>query len=589
MINIPGATSTFTQVNDSDTLGNVYSSFNIDVTENQGRMRLGKRLVLNTDTVTTAELNGLPCAIKMFNNSATQQVFAVTGTDVLYGPAAYPSGTPFIRHPNSPTTCQYDVSDMEVFQNNLYVTTTNTLEKLTTGTTWSTPDSTSSLGNTNMLCVYPKLQLMYKTDAGTKIWSWNGTAFTKTGAYSLDLGQAQGEIITFMKASTDRIWIGTQNLNGGPGSIYEWDGVATQITKRYTLRASGALSCVIKDDVPYVVDSNGNLLVWNGGTFVIKASFNKSKNKKLYVPLYKTNQRFIHPNGMSVINNNIHILIDGKFYDDTLDNASTQDRIPSGVWEYTEANGLIHKYSVGLTKSGAAITDYGQSRIAQVGALAVVDYPDNNTARNGTFMVGARYYTDASTKTFGLFYNDSNDALQKAGYFLTPKIDSQQITDIWSRVFLVYKALTGGTDKIVVKYRTAEGTPIEFNGTWTSTTTFTTTTDVSSLWTSGTGGEVEPIQGIGAGKCSHITSVVFATGIYTVTVDETYTGATGTFKGRASAWTKCEPFLAETFDWSEFPIETASTWIQLKICMIFTGKGELNKLLLVNKAQQLPT
>ena len=588
MISIPNSTKIFAQTNDSDIAGSIWSSLGLDLTENKGRIRLGKRLVLNTDSATTVEVNGIPVAFKLFNNNGAEQIFAVAGQNVVYGNADYPSGTPFVRHPNSPTTCVYDQSDMEVFQNNLYVTTNTTLERLTTGTTWATQDSTLGAGSTHMMCVFPKLQLLYVTTGGTKIWSWNGSAFTKTGAYSLDLGSASGETITFIKAGSDRVWIGTQNTSGGNGSIYEWDGSSTQITKRYILRSSGALSGVIKDDVPYVVDANGNLLVWNGGTFVIKGSFNKSKNKRLYLSQSGTNQRFIHPNGMTVISDNIAILIDGKLYDNTIDLATSQERVPSGIWEYNETNGLYHKHAFGLSKAAGAIVDYGQARVAGVGALAVADYPDNSTARNGSFLAGAYYYTDATTKTYGIFYNDSNDTLQKAGILVTPKIDAGQITDKWQKLYLVYKLLAAAADKITVKYRTVETDPFEIVGTWTSPTTFTTTTDVTSYWASGTGGELEPIQGVGAGKNSHIISVVNNAGTYTVTVDETYAGATGTFKARVNAWTKCEPLfaLSQTQDFSEWPIAASSTWIQLKICMLFTGKTELNRLLLVNEPQQ---
>lgn len=591
MIEIPNSnTKSLVQVNGSDVLGNFWSTFNIDLSENKGRIRLGKRMVLNTDTAVTTELAGIPCAIKMYNNN-NPLIFTITGQYLLASPLGYPSGISFTRHTNSATTFDERLSDLEVYKNNLYATTATTLEKLTTGTTWSTPSSALSGGTTHMMCVFPYQQLLYITDNTTKIYSWNGSALTTSGTYALDLSSTNGEAITFIKAGNDRIWIGTQNQQGGNGSVYSWDGANATSVKRYVLRSSGALACVVKDDVPYIVDANGDLLAWNGGTFTPLDSFNKSKNSKLYVPLSSTNNRFIHPNGMTVQNNKILIFIDGKLYNNNLATASSQERVPSGVWEWTPETGLIHKHSLQVNKLADTITGYGASRIVTPGALAVVDYPDNTSTRDGQIMLGAKYYTDATTSTYGIFYDNSFDTLQKAGYLVTQQIEASQITEQWAKIYAVYRQFLSSTDKIVMKYRTVEAEPTEFTGTWTSTTTFTTTTNISSYWTSGTGGEVEVLAGVGAGRCSHITSIVNNAGTYTVTVDETYTGATGTFFGRVQSWIKLQPRLtqSQTQDYSEWPISATSTWIQVKMWMLFTGKNEVNKLLLVNKAQQSAT
>src|SRR3990167_10457906 len=91
---------------------------------------------------------------------------------------------------------------------------------------------------------------------------------------------------------------------------------------------------------------------------------------------------------------------------------------------------LYHKSSPGLTKSGGTINDYGAVKLDpdSVGAIAEIDMKNANItigSLNGTYVVGCRYYTDATTLTTGLFYDDSADSLQKAGYFVTPKIFSQ--------------------------------------------------------------------------------------------------------------------------------------------------------------------
>ncbi|MFK5284045.1 hypothetical protein ACI3PL_31150, partial [Lacticaseibacillus paracasei] len=73
------------------------------------------------------------------------------------------------------------------------------------------------------------------------------------------------------------------------------------------------------------------------------------------------------------------------------------------------------------------------------------------------------------------------------------------------------------------------------------TTTFTvpnSSIDLTSYWTANTGAEVEITQGLGSVKCAHIINTSLAGGTWTVTVDETFTSATGTSKARFAFWNK---------------------------------------------------
>ena len=118
---------------------------------------------------------------------------------------------------------------------------------------------------------------------------------------------------------------------------------------------------------------------------------------------------------------------------------------------------------------------------------------------------------------------------------------------------------------------------------------------VSNYWTSGTGGEVEITQAVGSGKCSHITNAVNNAGTWTVTVDETYTGATGTAKARFMKWNKlktienAESINNQVQQFTEFPIpeyDQNDTFIQFKICFLFKGKNELQGLNIISQTNQ---
>ncbi len=598
MINIPKNTSTsigplWNQPNNSDVNGSLWASFNIDVEENEGKLRIGKRMLRAYGTVDSSDVTGSPVGFKFFNDASGDSIWTCMGAYVWEADNLNTITGAFSKDTNTgtPTDCAANTTDIEVFNGNLYVATASAVKYIVGGgSSWSTA---SGLGGfvSNSLCVYGNR--LY-CGGGSTIRSLDtGNVVASSGTYTLTLPDISF-YITFLRASSNRIWIGTVNRGGGKGYIYEWDGSASQVTKSYRLEASGALSCVIKDDIPYVMDSNGNLNVWNGGTFTKLTGLNRRNNKLLNNPLSTTNNRFIHPNGMSIVKGKINMLIDGRDYDSSTASLQTvEETIPSGIYEYDQNKGLIHKYSIAPTLASDTITDYGHARLSAVGGLAEFNLPSTNANRNGTFLVGAGYFSDATTAKYGVFYDDSNDAKQKAGYFITTKIyaadenGNPSVQNIWATVYTLYKNLLNSSDKVVIKYRVVENDPIEATITWTATTTFTTTTNISAYWITGTGGEVEILNGIGSGRCSHIISIVNNAGTYTVTVDETYTGATGTAKARFQSWIKRDSISYNnstpngvTFQQSGF--NDLSNWIQFKVWMLFTGKDEIEKMIIIN-------
>ncbi len=567
------------QTNTSEVLGNLWTTFNADLSDNVGRYRVSSRLPVNVSSSEDVDL-GVPVAF----GTVGGKKYAVAGSVMFVSGNLMPQGN-FIQDSASgtPTNLSSNTSDMKSFNGYLYVTSTAETVYKTDGTTWSNITATGSTGTPRLLLPYA--DRMYMTAGNSKIISWNTSDTVVTsGAYTLDFGiNADERRITFIRASASRIWIGTINTIGGKGQIYEWDGISTQPTKSYRLEATGAISCVIKDDIPYVMDTNGSLLAWNGGAFQYLTSLNR-ENKILLLGSSNgaTNRRFVHPNGMAIIDNKIHMLINGVNDDNT---STIEDCLPSGIYEYTPENGLIHKHSIGLTKSNETTTDFGQIKLSQVGALIELNITDSASTRNGTFLAGVQAYTNASSTINIIAYDDSINSLQKGGYFITTKIDSNEIDDVWQKVYAKIKRFTNSTDKIVVKYRTDETDPVEFTGTFTSTTTFTTTTSLASF---AVGDEIQIIQGLGSGKPSHITAMSLSTGTWTVTVDETYTGATTqTFRAKIDKWTKIGSLSNQVVSYLECPIGIQANWVQFKVWLNVTGrKQELESLVIVNQPNQ---
>jgi len=575
----------WTQKNTGDSMGSIWSSFNLDLTLKEGEVKV-TRLVHKQSTSADLANLGLPVGfVRQDIGTGTQNapIMTVAGARVFQNSNGVVSSA-FAQdaRTTNPTTCDSERSDIANFNGYAYVTTaSNSVYKTNSTSAWTTFTAGGADPTQHILCQYA--DRLYMQRVYSQVISWNTADTVATsGQYTLTIPNDTQNIITFMKAASDRIWIGTINSLGGQGNIYSWDGNSGNPV-RYKLSSSGAVSGVVKDDVLYTVDTNGKLLVFNGGTFVEIARFPNFNRAPFYNYLNVSNDRFIHPNGMAVVEDKIKILIKTS---EIFANTPTEEMCPSGIWEYDKDIGLHHKYSISfLDENSASITDYGQSRLAKVGALTYVKNINSGNSSNGTLIAGVQYYTDATNTRFGIFYDDNNDNYLKTGYLVTTKIPSSAITDVWQRLVLKYNAFSSSSVKIVAKYRTVDGgtkdnpLPNEATITWTSTTTFTTA--VISGYEHIVGDEVEIVQGAGAGMCSHISAISDNGSTYTVTVDEVHTGASsGTAIARFQKWKKLGSVsdTTSTFKIMGFPSAASSNYLQLKVWMLMYGSDELKEI-----------
>lgn len=607
MIKIPSdGSKLFVQRNDSDILGTIFATMNCDFDINKGSIHLGKRLIVNMNTADIADLAGYPVGFKVFDNGTGEKIYTACGVvgaaagTVLQGGVDPTQAFTSLRGTGAPTACDSSISDLEVFNGKLYVTAdTQHIYSLNVSNSWSDFSSTSTVnGFPRPLCVFK--DRMYSIIHGYQVISFDtsntvaapSASNSNTNSFCCNLIDSASTTdlpiaSTFIRASASRLWIGTVSLIGGKGYVYAWEGSTPTPTAAYRLQSTGALACVIFNDTPYIIDSNGDFLYWNGGTFLKLTGFNRRMKKQFINPSAKANNRFIHPNGMAVIDGKIHILVD-LTNNDATGHAGTQEYCnPSGVYVYDEdTKSLRHKYSIASAKAAGLITDYGQFRIKGAGGIAEMvtnkDYPTNIS--NGSILVGADYYTDATTSTSGIFYDDTNDTLAKNGYFIIPKIFSDQVADKFRRAFLIHQKFLNSTDNMIVKYRSVDETPTETTITWTTTTSFTYP---NSFPLYAIGDEVEVIQGIGSGKCSKITNIQAGSGTYIVTVDKTYTGATGTSKARLMKWILAGTINdLKSFGSANFGEGITNPWIMLKIIMDWVGNNEFNELMIINETQQ---
>ncbi len=587
---------TYLQMNRGDDVGSIWSSMGLDFQSNLGVMQVGQRMLRNTSSNSR---QSAPCAFKYIFGS----FWCIWDTRIFMG-GATPEAT-FTQDTSTNTQTGYSQSsDMELFNGQLFTTTTTGLFSLDAGGgagTWTDRTGGTALDNNtlHMMTYFKKFNRLYVIGTDEKVYSYD-TSYTQatTGDYTLDLATNDQFSLTCIKASSNRIWLGAIGFQNrlARGRIYEWDGVSNQITNEYILNANACIAIVINNDIPYAMDSEGRLLRFTGSSFEEIGRLPMANLDSINVI---NAAGFIHPNGLlATKNDTILALVNNVNYDN---GATVAENFPAGIWEFSNEFGVTHKHAISYTNVGTStITDYGQYRLSStgnvVGALINADIQSNAAGRNGTIMCGVRYQEDASSNRSGIFINDSNNTLIKKGYFVTTWFNSNEISDEWTRLWLVYKRLLGTTDSIVMKYRLYEEDPILATITWTSSTTFTTTTDITAYGPNAagfsgitaTGGEVEILRGTGGGACVHITNIVNNVGTYTVTIDTSLPGVFGTAQARFQKWIRLFPSAeaSELDSYKQMAIGFRNTRIQLKGCLTFTDNGgntnEFSKLIVVS-------
>lgn len=501
-------------------------------------------------------------------------------------------------------TFSTNVSDLALFDDRLWATTTTQLYSKESNSgvgKWTLRDTIGS-GSVHKLTYFKKFDRLYYSDTDTKISSINtsNTPVNSLGDYFIDLGTTVSEITT-IASSYQYIWIGLLKINnsstgyGVTGSIGQWDGISAQLYNEYPITSAGVLAIVVLNDIPYAIDSEGRVLEYTGYSFKEFARLPIDRILLTRATTSGGNDRFVHFNGMVATKNNTLLVSINNLNDD--DDETVNENLSSGIWELDlETRNFTHKQSFGLKSlSSSTITDYGQNKISQAGAIKLNTLGiGTSSSGRSTILAGATYFTDATTTKSAIFIDSPKDRStdtegQKRGYYITTWFNSDEVEDKFARLWDIHKRFLTSTDKIVYKYRLIEEDPVLATITWTSTTTFTTTTNVSAYsptatgFNGTTGGEVEILQGTGGGSCTHISSISELAGTYTVTLDTAVTGVTGTAKARFQKWIKMYPDVTGLVkSYENVAIGANNTQIQIKCCMEFTGDMEFQRFILTS-------
>lgn len=582
------------QDNNSDLYGDIWSSFNLNLSSELGKLK-ATRMLNVARSVDDGSANyvsglGLAVAFRYYNDkyyAATNGTISTTGDSRT-------SAWGLDTSTDKPTTISNRYSDMEIFNNRLYVSLSGTsLARLDTST-WLNGGVAITGASSNvphMLCSYANR--LYVTADYAKINSMNTSesfgATIGTSSNTLDLGNPVVNSITFMRATSSRIWIGTVNRTGGKAHIYAWDGNQTSVNESYRLESSGAMAGLVKDDVLYVMDNDGKLLAFNGGTFVEIDRLPLKEGEYLKSALFSSssstyNERWIHPNGMTLKDSGILILINNEYRGAS---ATWEENVPSGIWEWTKETGLYHKYSFSLGNDGStSLRDYGQNHISLAGAVSYIKSFNNTSTDNGSLLASAQLYYDSTNTENVIAIDDLADEVQKYGYFITPKIFSNSFDEIWQKIYLRIKPLTTSGDELIIKYRTSESAPLDIDiTTWSGSNSVKTSTTITGY---GAGDEIEFTQGEGSGSCFNILSTTTSGGLTEITLDGSFTGIDSSGKARLQHWKQIgEAFTSTSKDIMEKPLDIKnSAWVQFKVCIKNTGNSYIYDMNLLNTNNQ---
>lgn len=463
-------------------------------------------------------------------------------------------------------------SDMVVFNDQLIVSDSTDLS-MYNGTTWNnTWFDVTCAGNALTSAVAHPLAVVH---IGTPMLCIGDGYFMNTvvGTTATDprLTIDTTQRIRWIVGGNSRVYIGTMNITDriGHSYVYEWDGGDTLPTRAYKLESTAAMSGTMHEDVLYVVDATGALLRLEGNGFKRVGQF-PVFNTRYKLDGYDTNNLadgFMGHKGMISMGGKVLILINTEL-------SSTSSTIPeyssAGVWEFDpRTESLSHKFPITMDKDGSI--DFGQRIVStgvsqNVGALFAASQPSGTIP--ATILASCSYYTGSSaTAKNAIYCDDAAGEMDRRARIITRQVDSPELTSAW-KIRLKYQQMKNAGDRIVVKYRVQEsGTlPLQSSVTWTDADTFTSTS--TNFASASVGDEIEVVQGEGGGCTAHITSITYVNPTYTVEIDESIVGITGseTGKVRIHNWKKLDSFNDQLVGYRDITVHSpSSTWIQVVV------------------------
>jgi len=582
--------------------GNVWQTHNIDLERHPGRVALADRLKAFKTGL------GIPYKFVRTNATATDQWFAfIHSTDIIRnGNSVITAGT-WITDDTTGTF--NDPRDMLVHElangeerllcsreTNIAILNKTGGANVWDDDWWTTVASGPALTS---LTHHPLARLQRLVAVGDK----------QTGVpviHTLDKDDVvQTSRLTFpadytvrnIDVSSNRYWIGLQHDRDGKARIIEWDGFSLTYNNEYDLVGTTPLCKFVVKDIPYVITDKGFIFRYNGGGFEKVQSFGLEE----YFMTFSTSitaENTINNYGAFVDGDIVYLLVGMPVRTSGTAFFGVR-RGRSGVWIFDTRNmNLYHHMAVG-EYDDSNDKNFGCSPLAGVGAIVKPPTQDR-------LIVGASVYTggasfDAATQT-GLYQRVGiTPAAPNRGYIVTPYIPAAEVEATWEALWVKFKRFVDSGNRLVVKWRAVDPTknpdtvnnrdhhPLQAEGTWASTTTFTSVVPTGVA----EGDEVEVMTGDNAG-CLFKISTLSATPDSSTTITVTLSEA-APVNSTDKSFFRFDNFKTETAISSTtvgnqrvaFTAPAHGEWVQLKLELRGVGM-EIDELIPVNNTKTAP-
>jgi hypothetical protein len=590
---IPDQNGNISQPNKGELLGNLYATYGVDLSTEQGRIIASPATKNVFDELDDADFDNPIAAFEFYNSTWW------AASDVLFKSASgYPDSAWTQDATASSPSGDWKEIDMEVFNSLLLVSGVGASQDdiyAYNGSTWSSWWKGTLAQTALNATVFKPIKLgatgrLYILDQQNKIYNVTTAGVpTKTGNGTLDFSATTYKFIC-MEATSTKLWIGGTDIARGSAVIVEWDMSLNSATanKVHKLNGRSVQAIAVWNDNPIALLSNGELHAFNGSYFEM------IPDAKLPTPplgytfkgelggasTITTDGGIVHPNGWAIIDGLPHFFLNTKLVNKSGTEKGGHWNAPSGVWCYDPFVGFYCRYPVARD---FGTKDYGAPNVTDHGAMTFVG------SGAGEFLVSAKIYDSASvTSKAVLLLNDNERSLQSRGWFAVVPFQSTH-NDLWQELELLHKKLADSDDTIIVKYRynKSSALPDEADIVWTSTSTFTATDTMFSNVE--VGDEVTVLRGNGAGLVAHVSALSYSNPTYTITLDDTAVGVDVLDSARVLVdnWKKLTTIDSLTTNYDIFsfpnPEDSFKVWIKIELRCGVGSEIELDRLVVNSK------
>jgi hypothetical protein len=554
----------------SDNLGDFKETFNLDMSKKLGS-------ILTTRTRPNKETTSPANAFTYFDST----YFTVAGEYLERGGNAPDDSFSNVTGGNHPSDIDYQTADLEEFNGFLYVSGTGNGDGIHkySGSSWTVVSASGLTGSTKIHLMKKFADKIFIVDNQIIGHVTVADALNLSGTATFDTKLSAEWVCTMLEVSFDSLFIGYHNTQTNKGIIYEWDGATENSPSRKFEINSGILAGTVLDNIPYYVDVRGRMFRYAGTSFILVGAVGVDTDFSFDgVADQDIENRPVHPNGLISTDDGTILMLWKSGLSNRSDGTSNSwDDKPSGVYEYHPEIGLYHKYSISNEEG------FGDLRIHQVGAI-FERKPNTSPRENGSLLIGVSRFNSGDVTDISnyIYYNDLENTWSKGGYFVTKDIWSSNIEETWQKVYAKHKKLINSADSVVVKYRTEEHERTEATCSWSDENRLLTNTDLSQY---AQGDEITVIIGSGSGKTAHIVNIESLGGGYSVLLDRTFIGVTGTCVVYFDKWIKA----GISNDTKQYTVATTSQknispYIEIKVCLESESKSiDFNSLLIIHK------